>query len=148
MFYSVTASIISLVFGGLVSLFIQRKTEKFTRKEERFRNLYAPFQKMIWIQTHGAFEFFDLEPSLQRQFFELLFNNYEYADGELKELLLRFKWVYDTPSSKDGKDSNKCFFLIQQRIDTVFNSLCRSMFLEPYSIKHADKISKKWEKLP
>ena len=75
-------------------------------------------------------------------------DNYEYADSELKELLLRFKWVYDTPAAKDTEDTDKCFFMIEQRISLVFNVLCKELFLEPYSIKHADKITKKWDKLP
>ena len=38
--------------------------------------------------------------------------------------------------------------MIEQRISLVFNVLCKELFLEPYSIKHADKITKKWDKLP
>ena len=38
--------------------------------------------------------------------------------------------------------------VIEQRISLVFNVLCKELFLEPYSIKHADKITKKWDKLP
>ena len=103
---------------------------------------------MVWLHTHGAFQFSDLAPDLQRQFFELLFNNYEYADSELKELLLRFKWVYDVPAAKDIEEADKCFLLIEQRISLVFDVLCKKLFLEPYSIKHADRITKKWDKLP
>ncbi len=139
-------SIISLIVGYFFSRLQERHSEKYTRKSERFEKLYAPFEKMIWLHTHGAFQFSDLDSGLQRQFFELLFNNYEYADSELKELLLRFKWVYDTPAAKDIEETDKCFFMIEQRISLVFNVLCRELFLEPYSIKHADKIAKRWDK--
>lgn len=140
--------ILSLIGGYIFRRFQERYTERHTQKTERFKKLYAPFEKMIWLHTQGAFQFSDLEPLLQRQFFELLFNNYEYADSELKELLLRFKWVYDTPLVKDADEADKCFFLIEQRIDTVFNVLSKELFLEPYSIKYAERISKKWNKLP
>ena len=141
-------SMTSLIIGYFISRLLERHSEKYTRKSERFEKLYAPFEKMVWLHTHGAFQFSDLAPDLQRQFFELLFNNYEYADSELKELLLRFKWVYDTPSAKDTDEADKCFFLIEQRISLIFNVLCKELFLEPYSIKHADKITKQWDKLP
>lgn len=140
----IIAALLSYIFG----LFQHRFVEKREQKSRRFEKLYAPFEKMIWLRTYGAFQFSELDPSLQRQFFELLFNNYEYADSELKELLLRFKWVYDTPGAKDIEAANKYFFMIEQRISLVFNVLCKELFLEPYSIKHADKVSKKWDKLP
>lgn len=145
MILELTISIVSLIAGYIINLIQTNHSEKRTRKSERFEKLYAPFEKMIWLHTHGAFHFSELEPSLQRQFFELLFNNYEYADSELKELLLRFKWLYDTPAAKDVEEADKCFFLIEQRIWAVFNALCKKLFYEPYCIKHADKISKKWE---
>ncbi|MCM1326932.1 MAG: hypothetical protein NC094_09065 [Bacteroidales bacterium] len=144
----ITIAIISLVVGYFISRIQEILSEKHTRKEERFQKLYAPFVKMIWLHTHGAFQFSELDPSLQRQFFELLFNNYEYADSELKALLLQFKWTYDTPSAEDVADADRHFFLIEERITTVFNVLCKDLFLEPYSIKHADKIAKQLEKLP
>lgn len=141
-------SIISLTIGYFTSRILEAHSEKYTCKSKRFEKLYAPFVKMIWLHTHGAFQFSELNIVLQRQFFELLFNNYEYADSELKELLLRFKWVYDTPAANDIEEANKCFFMIEQRISLVFNVLSKELFLEPYSIKHADKISKRWDKLP
>ncbi len=148
MIIELTISIVSLAFGYFTSRFLETHSEKYTRKSERFEKLYAPFEKMIWLHTHGAFQFSDLDPALQRQFFELLFNNYEYADSELKELLLRFKWVYDIPAAKDIEEADKCFFMIEQRISLVFNILSKELFLEPYSIKHAEKIAKRWDKLP
>lgn len=140
-------SIISLIIGYFISRLLERHSEKYTRKSERFEKLYAPFEKMVWLHTHGAFQFSDLDPALQRQFFELLFKHYEYADSKLKELLLRFKWVYDIPAAKDTEEADKCFFMIQQHISLVFNALCRDLFLEPYPIKHADKITEKCDKL-
>ena len=147
MVIELTISIISLIAGYITSQLLERHSEKYTRKSERFDKLYAPFEKMVWLHTHGAFQFSELDPVLQRQFFELLFNNYEYADSELKELLLRFKWVYDTPAAKDTEEADKCFFMFEQRMWLVYNVLCKDLFLEPYSIKHADKITKKWNKL-
>lgn len=146
MIIELTISIISLIIGYFSSRLLERHSEKYTRKSERFEKLYAPFVKMVWLHTHGAFQFSDLTPDLQRQFFELLFSNYEYADSELKELLLRFKWVYDVPAAKDIEETDKCFLLIEQRISLVFDVLCKKLFLEPYSIKHADRISKKMDK--
>ncbi|UWO83159.1 hypothetical protein NQ487_20025 [Hungatella hathewayi] len=139
-------SIISLVIGYFISKFLQRYTEKRARTIERFEKLYSPFEKMIWINTHGAFNFSDLEPELQKQFFELLFNNYEYADAELKELLMRFKWEYDCPGG-NIEDANKFFFMIECRISVVFNVLSKKLFLEPYNIKYASKIIKKFDKI-
>jgi len=146
MIIELTISIISLAIGYFTSRLLETHSEKYTRKSERFEKLYAPFEKMIWLHTHGAFQFSDLDPDLQRQFFELLFNNYEFADSELKELLLCFKWVYDTPAAKDIEEADKCFFMIEQRISLVFNVLSKELFLEPYSIKHAEKIAKRWDK--
>ena len=142
-----TISIVSLIAGYFTSRLLEHHSQKYTRKSERFEKLYAPFEKMIWLHTHGAFQFSDLAPDLQRQFFELLYSNYEYADSELKELLLRFKWVYDTPSAKDTEEADKCFFMIEQRMWLVFNALSKDLFLEPYSIKHADRIAKEMDKL-
>lgn len=146
--FSIVICVITALLSYAFGLFQHRFIAKREKQSERFEKLYAPFEKMIWLHTHGAFQFSELDPNLQRQFFELLFNNYEYADSELKELLLRFKWVYDTPAAKDTEDTDKCFFMIEQRISLVFNVLCKELFLEPYSTKHADKITKKWDKLP
>ena len=148
MIIELITSTTSLIIGFFTNRLLEHHSEKYTRKSERFEKLYAPFVKMVWLHTHGAFQFSDLAPDLQRQFFELLFNNYEYADSELKELLLRFKWVYDVSAAKDIEEADKCFFLIEQRISLVFNVLCRKLFFEPYSIKHADRIAKKWDNLP
>jgi len=82
MVIELTISIISLIAGYITSQLLERHSEKYTRKSERFEKLYAPFEKMIWLHKNGAFQFSDLAPDLQRQFFELLYNNYEYADSE------------------------------------------------------------------
>lgn len=148
MIKEIVICIISLTAGYFISRLQEYRSKKYMRIEERFQKLYAPFEKMIWFHTHGAFLFSDFDMSMQKQFFDLLFNNYEYADSELKELLLRFKWVYDTPSSKDVDESNKCFFLIAQHISSVFNIFCKKLFLDPYSLKYADKVSKEWDRLP
>ena len=140
--------LISLIVGYIFNRFQERHSEKYTRKSERFEKLYAPFVKKIFLDTQGAFQLSDLDPLLQRQFFELLFNNYEYADSELKELLQQFKWVYDIPAANDKEEANKCFFMIEQRIFAVFEVLSKEMFLEPYCIKKMNRIAKQWEKLP
>ncbi len=146
--FNIAICVITALLSYTFGLFQHRFVAKREQKSERFAKLYAPFEKMLWLHTHGAFRFSELDPVLQRQFFELLFNNYEYADSELKELLLRFKWLYDTPTAKDTEEANKCFFMIEQRISLIFNVLSKQLFLEPYSIKHADKITKRWNKLP
>lgn len=137
----ITASL-GYVAGRRHQLFL----EKRSMLRERFEKLYAPFEKMIWIHTHGAFNFSELEPSLQKMFFELLFNNYEYADSELKELLMRFKWTYDTPIA-DKEAADKHFFMIENRISQIFGILSKKLFLEPYCIKYANKVSKEWDRL-
>ena len=100
----------------------------------------------MWSHTLGAFHFSKLDPDLQRKFFELLFNNYEYADSELKELLMRFKWTYDTPGA-DMEEADRHFFIIENRISQIFGMLSKKLFLEPYSIKHAGNITEEWDRL-
>lgn len=144
--FSIAVCIVTAVLSYFLGLFQHSFMAKREKNAERFEKLYAPFEKMLWLHTHGAFHFSDLDPQLQREFFELLFNNYEYADSELKELLMRFKWAYDTPGS-DTDDANKCFFLIEKRIDSIFNVLSKKLFLEPYSFKHSKNVSKMWDDL-
>lgn len=138
--------IITALLGYAAGRQHQLFSEKRTRLQERFEKLYAPFEKMLWLHTHGAFNFSELEPDLQRKFFELLFNNYEYADSELKELLMRFKWTYDNPCA-DMAEADKHFFMIEKRISDVFNALSKRLFLDPYTIKHANTVTKNWNKL-
>ena len=126
MIIELITSTTSLIIGFFTNRLLAHHSEKYTRKSERFEKLYAPFVKMVWLHTHGAFQFSDLAPDLQR----------------------RFKWVYDVSAAKDIEEADKCFFLIEQRISLVFNVLCRKLFFEPYSIKHADRIAKKWDNLP
>ena len=135
-------ALLGYVAGRRHQLFL----EKRAMLHDRFEKLYAPFEKMIWIHTQGAFHFSKLDPDLQRKFFELLFNNYEYADSELKELLMRFKWTYDTPGA-DMEEADRHFFMIENRISQIFGMLSKKLFLEPYSIKHAGKITEEWDRL-
>ncbi len=137
-------SIISLVIGYFFSKFQQHYSEKRTRISERFEKLYAPFEKMIWLRTKGTFCFSDLDPQLQQDFIELLFNNYEYADSKLKILLMHFKWSYD---SKDFQGSNDNFFLIMKQISAAFNLLSKKLFLEPFSLKEVNTVLKDLEDL-
>jgi hypothetical protein len=145
--YTVIATIISFVLGYYSSKLSKQFSEKRTRMLERFEKLYAPFEKMILIHTYGAFSFSALDAELQNQFVSLLYNNYEYADSELKELIMRFKWTYP-PAQPDPQESDKYFFLIERRISDVFNIFSKRLFLDSYCIKHADKVTKDWDALP
>ncbi len=135
-------TILGYIFGRWHHLFLERRS----RTLDRFEKLYAPFEKMIWIQTHGAFRFSDLDSKLQRQFFELLFNNYEYASSELKELLYCFKSSYDSIPEFGVEDSDRIFFEIENNISEGFNALSKTLFLEPYCLKKSKKVLKRLSK--
>lgn len=59
--------VIPYIAGYFTHIFQQYFLEKRTRLKERFEKLYAPFDKMIWLQTKGAFSFSDLAPELQHE---------------------------------------------------------------------------------
>lgn len=139
----IIVAIVSLLVGYFVSKLQSRYTERRQRIQERFEKLYAPFEKLIWCETHGAFEFSNLDPKLQKQFMDLLFNNYEYADSMLKELLMRFKWTYDNlDMCKEEADEH--FFMIENRITKVFNVLSKKLFLDPAYMRYSKKNNKEW----
>lgn len=137
--------VIPYIAGYFTHIFQQYFLEKRTRLKERFEKLYAPFDKMIWLQTKGAFSFSDLAPELQHDFIKLLFTNYEYADSKLKTLLMHFKWAYD---SEDFEESDKFFFLIEKRISETYNVFSKKLFLEPFCMKKVSKTLKEFKKLP
>lgn len=137
--------VIPYIAGYLTHIFQQYFSEKRTRLKERFEKLYAPFEKMIWLQTKGAFCFSNLSLKLQLDFVELLFGNYECADLELKTLLMQFKWAYD---SKDFKESDKFFFLIEKHMSETYNVFSKKLFLEPFCMKKVNKTLKEFKKLP
>ena len=140
-------ALITTVLGYAVGRWHQLFLERRSMLNLRFNNLYAPFEKLIWLHTHGAFLFTDLDENLQRDFFNLLFSNYEYADAKLKELLLRFKWAYDTPGAAP-EEANKYFFMIEKQISAMFNYLSKKLFLEPYNFrKYSEKVSAEWDGL-
>lgn len=138
--------LITAIAGYFVGKWHQLFIERRTALSLRFQNLYAPFEKLIWLNTQGAHTFSGLNRQLQREFFELLLNNYEYADSELKELIFRFKCTYDN-SETDMDEADQYFFLIEKRIDQIFNTISKKLFYEPYCIKYAKKVTKDWERL-
>jgi hypothetical protein len=77
----------------------------------------------------GAFSFSDLAKENQDIFLNLLIDNYEYTDSNLKTLIYEFRCSLD---SDDYSDSNRLFFEIASSIDASFNSIGKKLFMEPY----------------
>lgn len=82
-------------FGLGFYLFVLRESykEKHQRMNERYLNLYLPFEKLILKETHGAFHFHDLPADTRQKFIDLIYENYHYAGSKLKLLMTEFRWT-------------------------------------------------------
>ena len=141
----IIVAVVSAFAGAALSWGYQEFIAKRTMAQERFQKLYAPFEKMVLLRTHGAHNFSSLEPALREDFIRLLLNNYEYADSVLKLLIVQFKWCLDSEIKDDG---DKTFYLIERHVSEGFNKLSRKLFLEPFKVSVSKKALRDWDKLP
>ena len=125
--------IIVCILTALLSYFVGRHHQLFIEGRNmtaiRFQKIYAPFEKEYLRQGPGAFCFTDLSKETQKRFLDILIDNYEYTDSELKTLIYEFRCAI---ASEDINDTNKLFFKIACSIDKSFNQIGKKLFLKPH----------------
>lgn len=125
--------IIICILTALLSYFAGRCHQLFIENRNtiaiRFQKLYAPFEKEYLRNGPGAFCFTDLSNESQKIFLEILIDNYEYTDSDLKTLIYEFRCAI---ASEDADAANHIFFKIASSIDKSFNQIGKKLFLKPH----------------
>lgn len=125
--------IIICILTALLSYFVGRCHQLFIENRNmiaiRFQKLYAPFEKEYLRNGPGAFRFTDLSKESQKKFLDILIDNYEYTDSNLKTLIYEFRCAI---VSEDTDAENHIFFKIASSIDISFNQIGKKLFLKPH----------------
>ena len=129
----ILASIISILLGYIVGRKHQLFLEKRSRLMERYQKLYTPFEKLYLKNSKGAFYFTDLPPTVQEQFISILYDNYEYTNSKLKNLIYEFKCCY-YGDEKDIKTANLKFHEIACEMSDQFNEIGKKLYFDGYNI--------------
>lgn len=129
----ILVSIITAILGYITGRKHQLFLEKRSRLMERYQNLYAPFEKLYLKVCTGAFYFTDLPIDIQEQFLSILYNNYEYTDSKLKNLIYEFRCNY-YGNDIDIEVANLKFYEIASQISSQFHKLGNKLYFEGYKL--------------
>lgn len=129
----VIVAIVTAILGYITGRKHQLFLEKRSRLMERHQKLYAPFEKLYLKTCTGAFYFTDLPLDVQEQFLLIMYDNYEYTDSKLKNLIYDFRCNY-YGNNIDTEVANLKFHEIAVQISTHFNELGEKLYFEPYDI--------------
>lgn len=125
--------IIICILTALLSYFIGRCHQLFIEKRNtiaiHFQKLYSPFEKEYLRNGPGAFCFTDLSKESQQNFLDILIDNYEYTDSDLKTLIYEFRCAI---AFENADAANHIFFKIASSIDNSFNQIGKKLFLKPH----------------
>jgi len=125
--YKVLIPLVSVISGYFVGRYHTLFLEKRSRLRERFNNLYLPFEKLYFTETHGAFRFTELPLNLRQQFTSILYENKIYADSTLHEMIVVFKWMND-PKVYDSEDIDPHFHKIAVHIKNQHTQMAKKLF--------------------
>lgn len=129
----ILVSIITSILGYIVGRKHQLFIEKRTRLNERYQKLYCPFEKQYLKTCTGAFHFCDLPNEEQELFLTILYDNYEYTDSKLKNLIYEFNSSY-RGNNIDIEATNLKFHEIACHISDEFDKIGKKLFFEPHNI--------------
>lgn len=131
---SIIVPIITAILGYIFGILRESYKEKRSKLNLRFEKLYNPFQTLIMKNTHGAFIFSDLNQDLQKMFYDLLIDQYMFADKLLKSKIMEFRWIYDDytlnnrPIINPDSNLNIKFYEISVHIFEEYNNLCSKLY--------------------
>nr|WP_314460670.1 hypothetical protein [uncultured Clostridium sp.] len=125
-------NILTAALGYAVGRKHQLFLEKRSRLMARYQNLYAPFERLYVKICTGAFYFTDMPISTQEEFLTILYDNYEYTDSKLKNLIYEFNCNY-RGNDIDIETANLKFYEIACRISEQFDKLSKKLFFEPHN---------------
>ncbi|MHB9945239.1 hypothetical protein CF095_07515 [Clostridium botulinum] len=138
--YKFIIPISTTICGYMAGIYHERFKEKRSKLNLAFNKLYNPFQKLIMKEIHGAFIFSDLNTDLKNKIYNILLDNYEFADSKLKVLIIEFKWNYDDyiqnncPKLTDKSDLNQIFHKLSLHMSFYYNKLCSKLYYPKFKI--------------
>lgn len=115
-----------LIVGAIFGIITKLLYDKRTKTEERFTKLYAPFAKLVIKETHhSAYYFSNFSEETQKNFIDLLYDNYEFTDKELRKRIYEFSCAYH---EKCMEECNTSFYKVHGYIDDEFDRLSKKLF--------------------
>ena len=115
----------STAFAYIAGRIHERLNSKYKINEERYVKFYWEFEHTYMLKTKGTFLFSELDLALKEEFFYILINGYRYANNNLKQKIIEFRWQWDC---EDTEALNNNFYEITRIIFDEGNKLTRKLY--------------------
>ncbi len=123
----------STLFAYTAGRIQERLNSKYKVNEERYINFYWEFEHIFMLKTHGAFLFSELDLTLKEEFLNILINGYRYANNNLKQKIIEFRWQWDCG---DTEPLNNTFNEITRIIFEESNRLSRKLYGRSFKLNY------------